>query len=326
MENGFINNSMNKKPWRGAISNAIDIPPPITGDYPINHSSNGLYYGGANSNSGSSLNSYRDSFDVSTQWGPSAGEYRGYQRPAVGHDYQVQPIDTADNYNNATYTSNHRFNNWDQHHTGNNGYINGYYGGWGTMDSHPASSYSYNSSDDNRPLNRSGAYYLHQPHYNPQEHFSSSVSHTIDSYYNHHHHHHHPNRGGYADLTANYHDTCVSSSSFGSVVYNGAPVHSKAPFPPSSSSSAMPPTTSSYSVWHNKYYSNAVVGRSKKDSTTKLVSMYKPRLYSFGNKKSNKLAFTGTHRSPKASSVVKIEPCTSSGNQGRAVERDRIQR
>jgi hypothetical protein len=88
----------------------------------------------------------------------------------------------------------------------------------------------------------------------------------------------------------------------------------------------MPPTTSSYSVWHNKYYSNAVVGRSKKDSTTKLVSMYKPRLYSFGNKKSNKLAFTGTHRSPKASSVVKIEPCTSSGNQGRAVERDRIQR
>jgi hypothetical protein len=54
-----------------------DIPPPITGDYPINHSSNGLYYGGANSNSGSSLNSYRDSFDVSTHFGPSAGEYRG---------------------------------------------------------------------------------------------------------------------------------------------------------------------------------------------------------------------------------------------------------
>ena len=75
------------------------------------------------------MNSYRDSFDVSTQWGPSAGEYRGYQRPAVGHDYQVQPIDTADNYNNATYTSNHRFNNWDQHHTGNNEYINGFYGG-----------------------------------------------------------------------------------------------------------------------------------------------------------------------------------------------------
>jgi hypothetical protein len=78
----------------------------------------------------------------------------------------------------------------------------------------------------------------------------------------------------------------------------------------------MPPTTSSYSVWHNKYYSNAVVGRSKKDSTTKLVSMYKPRLYSFGNKKSNKLAFTGTHRSPKALSVVKIEPYASSGDQG----------
>ena len=118
-------------------------------------------------------------------------------------------------------------------------------------------------------------------------------------------------------MTVNYHHTGAPSSSFGSVVYNGAPVHSKAPLPPSSSSSAMPPTTSSYSVWHNKYYSNAVVGRSKKDSTTKLVSMYKPRLYSFGNKKSNKLAFTGTtHRSPKASSVVKNEPCTSSGNQG----------
>jgi hypothetical protein len=228
----------------------------------------------------------------------------------------VQPIDTADNYNNDTYISNHRFNSWDQHHTGNNGYINGYYGGWGTMDSHPASSYSYNSSDDNRPPNRSGAYYLH--HYNPQEHFSSSVSHTIDSYYN----HHHPNRGGYADLTANYHDIGVPSSSFGSEVYNGAPVHSKAPLPPSSSSSsAMPPTTSSYSMWQNQNYSNAVVGRSKKDSTTKLVSMY-----SFGNKKSNKLAFTGTHRSPKASSVMKNELCTSSGNQGRAVERDRIQR
>ena len=316
MENGFVHNSV-KKPWRGAISNTIGISP-ITSDYSINHSSNGLYYGGANNSSGSSLHSYRDSFDASTQWGPSAGEYRGYQRPAVDHDYQTQPIDAADNYSNAIYTSNHHYNSWDHHHTGNNGYINGYYGGWGTMDNHPASSYSYNSSDDNRPPNRTGAYYLHQPHYNPHEHFNSSVSHTIDSYYN----HHRPNRGGYGDLTFNYHDTGVPSSSCGGVGYNGAPVHVKAPLPPSSSSSVMPPPTSSYSVWHNKYYSNSVVGRSKKDSTTKLVSLYKPRLYSFGNKKSNKLTTTGIHRSPKPSSVVKTDPGTSSGDQGSGMGQD----
>jgi len=77
----------------------------------------------------------------------------------------------------------------------------------------------------------------------------------------------------------------------------------------------MPPPTSSYSVCHNKYY------RAKKDYSSagaaiKLVSLYKPRLYSFGNKKNNKLTATATHKSPKASSVVKNEPSTSCEDKG----------